>query len=223
MTGVPCLYRDDDLCVIVKPVGRISEDGADPESVCPLICGTLGVKKVFPVHRLDRSVGGVMVYALSQRAAKALSSAVSDGGLSKTYLALTHGVPETPCGHYTDLLFKDARKNKVFVVDRMRRGVRRAELDYETLAVLDGGARALVRVRLVTGRSHQIRVQFASRKTPLVGDGKYGAVDHEKQIGLFSHAISFVHPFTGETLCFSVLPSDGAFAGLPDETLSALV
>lgn len=199
------LYSDKSIAVIVKPVGLLSEDGAAGESVCPLLCETLGVREVYPVHRLDRAVGGVMVYALSKKAAAVLSAAVAADQLQKVYLAAVHGSPAPCAGEYTDLLFKDARKNKSYVVTRERKGVKRASLAYETLDSVDG--LSLVRITLHTGRSHQIRVQFASRKMPLVGDGKYGAVDHEKQIALFSHALTFAHPENGREMHFSASPS----------------
>lgn len=209
------LYFDRDLAVLVKPVGLISEDGAAGESVIPAAAAALAAAgehetALYPIHRLDRGVGGVMVYARTKQAAARLSAAVRDGRLVKVYLALIHGAPAAPCGTYRDLLYKDARKNKTYVVSRMRKGVREAVLDYETLAAV--GDRTLVRVRLHTGRSHQIRVQFASRKMPLVGDGKYGAQDHEKALGLFSHRLTFPHPQSGRTMTFSALPKEALFA-----------
>lgn len=206
------LYSDRSIAVIVKPVGLLSEDGTAGESICPLLREMLGVHAVYPVHRLDRAVGGVMVYALTKKAAAVLSAAVAESKLQKIYLAAVHGTPEPCVGEYTDLLFKDARKNKSYVVDRERKGVKRASLAYETLAAADG--LSLVRVTLHTGRSHQIRVQFASRKMPLVGDGKYGAVDHEKQIALFSHALTFPHPENGREMHFSALPRGGVWESL---------
>lgn len=205
------LYSDRSIAVIVKPVGLLSEDGGAGESVCPLIRETLGVKEVFAVHRLDRAVGGVMVYALNKKAAALLSAVIAENKLKKVYLALVHGVPEQASGTWTDLLFKDVRKNKSYVVNRDRRGVKRASLDYEILDTTE--SISLVRITLHTGRSHQIRVQFASRKLPLLGDGKYGAVDHEKQIHLFSHALVFPHPDSREVMRFSALPQGGAWDG----------
>ena len=203
------LYNDNSIAVIVKPIGLISEDGAAGESVCPLIRETLGVGEVYPVHRLDRAVGGVMVYALTKKAAASLSAAILENSLEKVYLATVHGIPEPREGVYTDLLFKDARKNKTYVVTRERKGVKRASLAYETLASRND--LSLVRVTLHTGRSHQIRVQFASRKLPLCGDGKYGAVDHAKEIGLFSHALTFPHPEDGRKVHFFALPHGGVW------------
>ena len=188
------LYSDRELAVIVKPVGL------DSESAMPAaIVETLG-GECFTVHRLDQNVGGVMVYARTKAAAAALSRAIAEGAMIKEYVALVHGVPEES-GDWTDLLFKDARKNKVFVVTRERAGVKKARLEYRRLTV---GATSLVRIRLHTGRSHQIRVQFASRKFPLVGDHKYGARDAVHAPMLFSCYITF--PWKGKTLCFEQLP-----------------
>lgn len=198
------LYGDKDIAVIIKPVGVLSEDGEG--SVCALIREALGVKDIYPIHRLDRDVSGVMVYALTKSAAASLSRAVTENALEKVYLAIVHGVPEEPSGIFADLLFKDSKKNKSFVVKRERKGVRRAELFYETLE--SAGDMSLVRVKLHTGRSHQIRVQFSSRKMPLVGDRKYGASDAEEKISLFSHSLTFPHP-NGKQMIFSALPSGG--------------
>ena len=210
------LYSDTSVAVIVKPVGLISEDGAAGESVCPLIRETLGVSEVYPVHRLDRAVGGIMVYALNKKAAAALSQTIAENRMKKVYLAVVHGIPEPSAGEYSDLLFKDARKNKTYVVTRERKGVKRASLAYETLASADG--LSLVRVILHTGRSHQIRVQFASRKMPLLGDGKYGAVDHAKEIALFSHALTFAHPVDGREIHFSALPHGSVWRCFTDRS-----
>lgn len=201
------LYSDHDIAVIIKPAGVLSEDGEG--SVCELIRESLGVEKVYPIHRLDRDVGGVMVYALSKKAAASLSRAVAENALEKVYLAVVHGTPAEKCGVYSDLLFKDSKKNKSFVVKRERKGVRYAELSYEVLtAAVD---RSLVRVKLHTGRSHQIRVQFSSRGMPLFGDRKYGAQDEEKQIALFSHSLTFPHP-SGKNMTFSVTPTAEIFS-----------
>lgn len=195
------LFGNKDFAVIIKPVGVISEDGEG--SVCQLIRESLSVSDVYPIHRLDRDVGGVMVYALSKKCAAELSRAVQENKLEKIYLAVAHGAPENESGIFTDLLFKDSKKNKSFVVTRERKGVRRAELSYETLEIKDN--LSLVRIKLHTGRSHQIRVQFSHRKMPLVGDRKYGAPETDKKIALFSHTLTF--PYKGETLTFSENPS----------------
>ena len=188
------LFHDKDLAVIIKPAGM------DAESAVPAaIIAKLG-GECFTVHRLDLNVGGVMVYARTKAAAAALSKAIQDGTMEKEYVALVHGQPEA-AGDWTDLLLKDARKNKVFVVDRPRKGVKDARLTYQRLSCTDP---ALVRIRLYTGRSHQIRVQFASRKHPLVGDHKYGARDAHTAPMLYSCCITF--PWKGKTLRFEHLP-----------------
>lgn len=188
------LFSDRDLAVCVKPVGLDSEKQL-PEELKKQLGG-----EIFPVHRLDQNVGGVMVYARSKAAAAALSKAVQEGRVVKEYVAMVHGTPPEK-GDWTDLLFKDSSKNKVFVVKKERKGVKLARLEF---ARLTEGEISLVRVRLHTGRSHQIRVQFASRGYPLAGDHKYGAKDDEKAPKLFSCCISF--PFRGKDYRFEKLP-----------------
>ena len=185
------LYSDRELAVCVKPVGLDSEQQL-PEALKGLLGGTL-----FPVHRLDKNVGGVMVYARTKPAAAALSKLIQDGSLVKEYVAKVHGQPPET-GDWQDLLFKDSRKNKVFVVKRQRTGVKAARLEFKRIG--DG----LVRIRLHTGRSHQIRVQFASRGFPLMGDHKYGARDELSAPMLFSCRITF--PWKGQALQFEQLP-----------------
>lgn len=204
------LYSDNEIYVVRKPVGILCEETADGTSLADALHtknnGYIGV-----IHRLDRSVGGVMVYARTKFAAARLSAAVQSHNLKKVYLALVHGVPDAPCATLTDLLFHDRVKNKTFVVDRPRRGVKEAILDYELLKTFydpDLGTLSLLKIRLHTGRTHQIRVQFSSRGLPLVGDNKYGARDR-CDIRLFSHTLSFPHPKTGEQMLFSELPEWG--------------
>ena len=202
------LFADKDILVAVKPRGVLSEDAG--EGSLPFLLreayGTL-----FPVHRLDRVVGGVMVYARNKAAAASLCRAVTDGGLSKEYHAVVEGVPEAPDGIFRDLLFKDARQNKSFVVKTPRKGAREASLAYRVLQTVTEGEKtySLVAVKLHTGRSHQIRVQFASRGTPLVGDGKYGARTKASTPALFSTGLGFTHPKNGEPLSFAApTPTD---------------
>ena len=152
------------------------------------------------LHRLDKNVGGVMVYSRTKAAAAALSRAIQEGAMVKEYVALVHGTPPER-GDWEDLLWKDSKKNKVFVVKRMRGGVKKARLEFIRLSA---GEESLVRIRLHTGRSHQIRVQFASRGYPLVGDHKYGAKDSSPAPTLFSCQLTF--PFQEETLQFEAKP-----------------
>ena len=188
------LYSDKDLAVCIKPIGLDSEHEV-PEALCTALGG-----EVFPIHRLDKNVGGVMVYARSKKAAAALSKAVQDGSVVKEYVALVHGAPPES-GDWEDLLFKDSSKNKVFVVKKERKGVKKARLEFHRLTE---GEASLVRIRLHTGRSHQIRVQFSSRGFPLLGDHKYGARDEHTAPMLFSCCITF--PLNGKSHRFEALP-----------------
>ena len=189
------LYTDKNIATIVKPVGLDSEAEV-PAALKEALGGD-----IFPIHRLDKNVGGVMVYARNKQTAASLSKAVQEGTMVKEYVAMVHGtVPET--GDWTDLLWKDSSKNKVFVVKRERRGVKKARLEFTRLAVTEN--QSLVRIRLHTGRSHQIRVQFSSRGFPLVGDHKYGSRDTATAPMLFSCRITF--PWKGETKIFETRP-----------------
>ncbi|MDD6967641.1 MAG: RNA pseudouridine synthase [Firmicutes bacterium] len=187
------LYTDRDIAVCVKPVGLDSEKEL-PEVILRELGGL-----VFPVHRLDKNVGGVMVFARTKQAAASLSKAIQQGTMVKEYVALVHGVPPES-GDWQDLLWKDTAKNKVFVVNRQRKGVKPARLEFLRLKE---GDPSLVRIRLHTGRSHQIRVQFASRGYPLVGDHKYGAKDDVQAPMLFSCALTFPHQ--GKQLHFEAM------------------
>ena len=191
------LYSDRELAVILKPVGMDSE-----HQLPAMISEKLG-GEVFPIHRLDLNVGGVMVYARTKQAAAALSRLIQEGQLVKEYRCLVHGTPPEG-GVLQDFLFKDSRKNKVFVVKKERKGVKKASLEYTRLT---DTAPSLLHIRLHTGRSHQIRVQFASRGFPLVGDHKYGSRDEAREPALFSCRISF--PWKGEMRVFEALPEWG--------------
>ena len=188
------LFSDREIVVCVKPVGLDSELQV-PAALKEQLGGDL-----FPIHRLDKNVGGVMVYARTKQAAAALSKAVREGAMVKEYVACVHGTPPET-GDWEDLLWKDSKKNKVFVVKRQRSGVKKARLEYRVLKL---GAHSLVRVRLHTGRSHQIRVQFSSRGYPLVGDHKYGSRDEQKEPMLFSCCIRF--PWHGEERKYESFP-----------------
>ena len=188
------LYSDKEIAVCLKPVGL------DAEADVPAALQAQLGGEIYTLHRLDKNVGGVMVYARTKAAAARLSNAIQDGTMVKEYVAMVHGTPPED-GDWQDLLFKDSRKNKVFVVKRQRSGVKAARLTFTRLST---GEQSLVRIRLYTGRSHQIRVQFASRGFPLVGDHKYGAKDAATAPMLFSCRITFPHK--GQLRFFEALP-----------------
>lgn len=188
------VYSDKNIVVCIKPVGVDSE-----KQMPDLIKANLG-GEAYTVHRLDKNVGGVMVYARSKQAASQLSKAIQNGTMIKEYIADVHGTPPEK-GDWEDLLFKDSSKNKVFVVKRLRKGVKKARLEYVRISE---GEISQVRIRLHTGRSHQIRVQFASRGYPLAGDRKYGSKDKRTSPMLYSCKITF--PYQDKTVSFESAP-----------------
>lgn len=210
MQNISILYEDIHLLACVKPRGILSQTDsrgapAMPERLAEH-CGTA----VYPVHRLDGEVSGVMVYAKTKAAAAKLSQLVSDHErFVKTYYAVVEGVPEAEEEVLEDLLFHDRFKNKTYVVDRMRGGVKAAKLTYRVIATEKSGEvpLTLVKIRLYTGRSHQIRVQFASRGMPLAGDKRYGAKT-TGNIALFSYSLDFAHPMIRKHIHVQALPSD---------------
>ena len=200
------LYEDTAVIVCIKPRGILSQaDKNGGESMITRLSEHTG-GEIYPVHRLDKETGGVMVYAKTKKAAAKLSRDISEHRFCKEYLALVHGVPEENSGTLCDLLFHDRAKNKSYVVKRERAGVKKAELYYEVLETKekDGEKFSLLRVVLHTGRTHQIRVQLAHRKMPLSGDRKYGAKDAFENLGLLSAKLKFTHPETGEEMEFTV-------------------
>lgn len=186
--------------VCVKPIG-IAAQGTQAEAMPQLLSEQLGCE-IFPVHRLDQTVGGVMVYAKTAQEAARLTQAMGQGQMQKTYLAVLTGCPAERAGTLEDLLFHDRAKNKTYVVRRQRGGVKQARLHYEILAEQDG--LSLARIRLETGRTHQIRVQFASRGMPLVGDGKYGSRKNAASPALWSYALTL--PMGGAIARIRALP-----------------
>ena len=204
------LFEDDNITVCEKPRGILSEDAMDGEKGIIGLLGDRAGKPLHLLHRLDRNVSGVMVFANNKKSAGILSKDIAEGRFFKEYLAVVDGIPEKESGVYKDLLFKDSKKNRSYVVNRVRKGVKQASLEYRVLG--KNNEKALVRVLLHTGRTHQIRVQFASRKTPLSGDIKYGSRDRTTgNIALHSCCISFYHPVTKEKLCFESRPNKGEY------------
>ncbi len=201
------IFEDKNIISVVKPVGVLSQSGSE-KNMIDLLSST--EKEIFPIHRLDKNVGGVMIYAKTKQSAAKFSAMVQNGEIKKEYLAVITGIPEEKTGVFEDLLFKDSAKNKSYVVKRIRKGVKKAELEYELLeTVNDNGIElSLVKILLHTGRSHQIRVQFSSRKMPLLGDGKYGSKSNKCDIALWSHRINFIHPFTNEKISVKSNPPE---------------
>ena len=196
------LYQDDRIVVAVKPVGVLSTD--EPGGMPSLLRAQLHTDCIRTVHRLDAQVSGVMVFARSRMAASLLSEQLRTHRFRKEYLAVLCGTPPQPSAAWTDLLARDPVRRLTYVADAPSPDTREARLSYDTAAVSNG--LTLVRVRLHTGRTHQIRVQFASRGLPLSGDRKYGLSDAPWPIALWSYRLSFLHPQTGAPVTFSCPP-----------------
>lgn len=197
------LYQDDHIIVCIKPARILSTD--EPGEVPDLIRQSLDDPKadIRTVHRLDRVVSGVMVLARSAPAASELSRQIRVGEFKKSYLAVVHGYPEES-GTYVDLLLRDKRERKTYVVTEPAKGVQEAVLDYQRLGTADGLSKVAIVLR--TGRTHQIRAQFSHRGFPLVGDRKYSLLEDPCEIALWSHSVSFRHPVTQELMSFSAEP-----------------
>ena len=191
--------------VCIKPAG-IPSQGEGLDAMPVRLAAEVG-GEIYPVHRLDQAVGGVMVYARTKQAAAALSRAIQEGRMEKDYLAVLTKPMAEASGTLRDLLYHDRVKNKTYVVKRKRNGVKEAVLDYETLA--SGAEGTLVRVHLHTGRTHQIRVQFASRGCPLAGDGKYGGKGSAPL--LWSYRLAFPNPRDGTMRIFERRPEGSAW------------
>lgn len=199
---IEILYSDDCLAVVIKPIGYISEDGE--RSVPSLIREALGKPDAYvgTVHRLDKNVGGLMVYSLRHDMTGKLTEALASPDSGKEYLAFLLGIPEKDEDILTDLLYHDRSKNKTYVVKRKRAGVKEAKLSYRIVKTEEG--KALVSVKLYTGRTHQIRAQFASRSLPLVGDSRYGGGKGDPM--LYSYRLTFRHPKNGKKMKFESYP-----------------
>ena len=199
------LYEDEQIVVLDKPAGLASEGGL-PAALRALWNAPEGYVGI--VHRLDTGVSGLMVCAKTPAAAAALSRQIQQGRFRKEYRAVIAGGPEEALpesGQLRDYLFKDSRAGRVYPVKRLRKGVREAVLDYQILQTAEtpDGLLSLVQIRLQTGRTHQIRVQFSSRRHPLWGDGKYGS-RYKGPIALQSAKLEFDHPETGKKMSFTL-------------------
>ena len=201
---ISVLFEDAHILVVVKPPMLVCESTAKKDGLADLLLERTG-GYIGTVHRLDRGVGGVMVYAKTPAAAAKLSAAIAARELKKEYLTVVRGTLDPDAGEMRDLLFHDRRQNKTFVVERQRAGVKEALLEYDTvdrLTTARGEECSLVHVLLHTGRTHQIRVQFAARGHTLLGDGKYGARGDNRPIALFARRLTFLHPVTRKPMQF---------------------
>ncbi len=216
MEKIEILEKTNEYIVCIKPAGVLSED---TEGGMPCLLAD-GDKKPLVVHRLDREVSGVMVFAIDTKTAAELSKGITDKTFSKEYLAVVDG--DTGEGTVLeDLLFYDRTKSKTYVVNKERKGVKKASLEFLRLATVEteNGTVSLVKIKLHTGRTHQIRVQFASRKHPILGDRKYGSSVNSKT-ALFSHKISF--NLNGQNHEFKALPENSFPWSLFDEKISKI-
>ena len=206
-TGVQILQAEKEYVVLCKAPGCECEHQV-PQLLADALGGT--AQNFYCVHRLDRTVGGVMVYARSAKAAAALSAQIQEHRFQKEYFAVVQGSVQPPRGVLQDYLYHDKRKGKAYAVKSLRKGVKQAELEYKTLAeaAQNGETISLVWVRLHTGRFHQIRAQFAARKMPLLGDGRYGSREKGCGIALFSCKIGFDSPAGSQRITASQMPPE---------------
>ena len=211
---VKVLYEDNHLLVVKKPVNILSQgDDTNDKDMVNLLKNYVKEKYNKPgnvfiglVHRLDRPVGGVMVFAKTSKAASRLSEQVRNKSFKKTYRAVIHGTMNKKEDTLKDYLYKNKKTNMVSVVSKNYKDAKNAELDYKTLQSKDNFS--LVQIDLKTGRPHQIRVQFSSRKHPLFGDQRYGQSVNKvgQQIALWSYKIEITHPTTKEKMEFICEP-----------------
>jgi 23S rRNA pseudouridine1911/1915/1917 synthase len=199
---IDILYVDEDIVVCIKPSRVLSTD--EPGGLPEMLRQTMATKDFRTVHRLDRVVSGLMVVARSAAAASELSRQIREDSFQKEYQAVVHGCVEQQEGRLTDLLLRDKARKMTMVVTEPGKDVQPAALRYQILA----GNQELTRVRiqLETGRTHQIRVQFASRGFPLVGERKYSELNDPCEIALWSYRLAFTHPITGQPMEFAQDP-----------------
>ena len=196
------IYQDRDIVVCVKPPRVLSTD--EPGGLPELLREELGTQDFRTVHRLDRVVSGLMVVARNAAAASELSRQIREDTFEKEYLAVIHGKPDMGEVRLCDLLLRDKARKMTFVVAEPGKDVQPASLTYRVLG--SNGTLSRVRIKLETGRTHQIRVQFSSRGLPLVGERKYSELDDPCEIALWSYRLAFTHPKTGEKMEFTHEP-----------------
>ena len=196
------IYQDADIVVCIKPPRVLSTD--EPGGLPELLRQTLGTQDFRTVHRLDRVVSGLIVVARNAASASELSRQIRENLFEKEYMAVLHGVPAETSGHLQDLLLRDKARKMTFVTLQPGKDVQPASLTYQVLS--EGNGLSRVRIQLQTGRTHQIRVQFASRGLPLVGERKYSELEDPCEIALWSYRLAFTHPKTGEYMEFTHQP-----------------
>lgn len=203
---VEVCYQDGDILVCVKPARVLSTD--EPGGLPELLRMQLGDPgaDIRTVHRLDRVVSGLMVLARNPQAASQLSRQVREGENQKTYYAVVHGIPEKERDTLEDLLGRDKARKMTYVAAQPGKGIQQASLSYQLLGRAQGMGK--LEIRLHTGRTHQIRVQFASRGFPLVGERKYSTLDDPCEIALYSQSIGFRHPVSGSWMSFQHEPPE---------------
>lgn len=202
---IEVLHFDKDVIVCIKPFGILSQgDSSGAPNLPDILKKQTNSYYVEVVHRLDRPVTGVMVFPRNKKAAGILMEDMKNGRFQKEYLAVVKGKPKEKEGIFKDYLYKDAKNCKSYVVKTLRKGAKEAVLEYKLIdtAIIDGEECSLVKIRLHTGRTHQIRVQFSSRGMPLLGDGKYGS-HFDCPIALQSHLIGFIHPKYKKEMVFT--------------------
>lgn len=219
---IPVIFEDNHLLTVVKPPNVLSQgDKSGDRDLLTLLKEKIKIRDNKPgnvflglLHRLDRPVGGVMVFAKTSKAASRLSAQIREREFGKTYLAVVHGVPEKRQALLEDYLLKNRKTNRVTVVDKDVAGAQKAVLDYELVAVADGFS--FLKVNLHTGRPHQIRVQLAALGHPLYGDQRYGYEINKKgqQIGLWSHQIRCKHPIFNGWISFTSFPPGQGIWGI---------
>ena len=200
------VYSDNRIFVCIKPNGILSTD--EPGGMPELIREQLGDSKacVRTVHRLDRVVAGLMVFARSAKASQILSDEIQQHQFTKEYVAVVHGVPSKSQGTFEDLLIRSKTDRKTYVTQTPGKGVQPAKLSYKVLQTIQD--KTLVKIKLFTGRTHQIRCQFSSHGLALLGDKKYGVPDECENIALWSYHLAFNHPQTGDLMDFTAPPPE---------------
>lgn len=207
MEPIRTYFENGSVLICEKPAGMSSEDGGLPD----LLCEQKNLEKLYTVHRLDSPVTGGILYAKTKEAAAAISAQIADGTFRKSYIAVAEGIPEPEEGAWKDLLFYDRKQGKSYVVRNERAGVKKAELCYRVLGKSSdssGKELSLIELDLITGRTHQIRVQLSSRKHPVLGDRRYGSREKINGIALRSYRMRFTDPETGEETDLTFPPPD---------------